>query len=48
MVEGGLNLLADQWSGVIAAKGESDERRQFKPFQDHLNDLNLSGRHTAI
>jgi hypothetical protein len=36
MIGGTLRLLAEQWSLVIAAKGESDEREMIKDFQDSL------------
>jgi hypothetical protein len=35
-MESTLRLLADQWSIVIAAKGESDEQERIKEFQEDL------------
>ena len=37
MIEGSLRILSDSWSTVLAARGEPDELRQFKAFEEHLD-----------
>jgi hypothetical protein len=37
MIDGKLRILADGWSLVVAAKGESDEEDMLKTFQDGVD-----------
>jgi hypothetical protein len=39
MIDGKLRILADSWSLVVAAKGESDEEDMLKEFQDGASDM---------
>jgi hypothetical protein len=39
MIDGKLRILADSWSSVVAAKGESDEEDMLKEFQDGASDV---------
>ena len=37
MIEGSLRILSDMWSTVLTARGEPDELRQFKAFDEQVD-----------